>query len=112
ADFFRWMHNPDSMGCDVVTSRIDNEVVAWNDLIGSEAQGVSQETRDELCKVNPLPETLNPIQQKRLNQLAVESFFQMFFAEAPAARNNYRTYFVETMAKELPEISVELGAKF
>jgi len=106
----RFLDNPDALGCRAIVQNVEEERSWWTD-IGSPEEGVLAEPRESpLCEADPLPRVMNPLHQQRLTVLAVTAFFQSEFADDRWDRRRYRDYLTRTFPREIPEVSVELGA--
>ncbi|MFT5606184.1 MAG: putative dienelactone hydrolase [Paracoccaceae bacterium] len=110
AKMFRWMSNPDKIGCDQVKKNIDESSGdTWYHLIGTEEEGILSVDASPLCVMDPLPPAMNVIRQHWLNQLAVASFFEAQFSEDSAVQRANRVFLTETLPAEIAEIRVEVN---
>lgn len=104
---FRFMHNPDSLGCRAVLSVLDedpNDVFAE---LGSIEEGVYLPPGTPgVCELMPLREALHPGRQHMITTVAVLSFFESVFAEDPARREQGATLLRQTLPLDFEEASV------
>jgi hypothetical protein len=84
-------------------------VDSWNDDIGLPAEGILSVAEIPLCPED-LPESINPLRQQQLTQMAVSSFFEMVFGQTQAERDRAKQYFTTDFAIENPDITLETGA--
>ena len=110
ARVLRFMRNPDTIGCDQVKSNIEkSSEETWYHLIGTPEEGVQVVDAPPLCEMDPLPKGMNPIRQHWINQLAIASFFESHFASDPALRRASHDYLINTLPREIAEVSVEVN---
>lgn len=101
----RWLNNPDALGCYIANRNIDgSEEGDWYDLIGTEAQGIDHNTKNDFCLVDPLPEAINVLRQQMITSVVVSSFFQGVFAPSAAQRQAAQFFLSDTLARELPDV--------
>ncbi len=104
---FRFMFNPDSLGCSAVLAVLDedpNEVFA---RLGSEAEGVVMPAdAPGVCELMPLREASHPGRQHMITQLAVLSFFESVFATDPARRSEAATLLNQALANDFAEVTL------
>ena len=109
----RWLNNPDIVACWAVMKNLVDESVdavdSWNDDIGLPAEGILSVAEIPLCPED-LPESINPLRQQQLTQMAVSSFFEMVFGQTQAERDRAKQYFTTDFAIENPDITLETGA--
>lgn len=105
---FRFMHNPDSLGCSAVLSVLDedpNDVFA---ALGSVEEGVYMPPGTPgVCELMPLREALHPGRQQMITTVAVLSFFESVFSEDPARREQSATLLRQSLALDFEEASVQ-----
>jgi len=112
AAMLRWMHNPDALGCYLVTRRIgDAMATPWYDLFGSEALGIDASADSELCTVDPLPPAMNVLRQHMISQVVVSAFFQREFSQRPDERQAAAKYLRDQSARELPEVDYRVSRR-
>jgi predicted dienelactone hydrolase len=114
ASHLRWLNNPDVIACWAVMKNLKGESVdtidSWHDEIGSTAEGVLSVVEMPLCP-KQLPESINPLRQQQLTQMAVASFFEMFFGQTQAERDSAKQYFTADFAIENLDIKLKVGAR-
>lgn len=111
AKWFHWMSNPDSIGCQLLLKNLD-AAEDFTDLIGTEEEGIVRHPNDKLCTLDPLPETINPRHQHRLNTLAIGGFLSCQFgtptpsgSKAPDAGC---TFLEKTLPSEQKETTISI----
>jgi predicted dienelactone hydrolase len=113
ASHLRWLNNPDVVACWAVIKNLEGESVdaldSWLDEIGSLDEGVLPVVEMPLCP-EELPESINPLRQQQLAQMATASFFEMVFAQTQAERDSAKQYFTADFATENHDITLEAGA--
>nr|WP_246387016.1 hypothetical protein [Litorivivens lipolytica] len=110
ARFLRWMKNPDKIGCDQVKANLESSSEeTWFEAIGTPDEGVVPRDPPPLCEMDPLPESMNPIRQQWLTQLAVASFFDAQFAKEPSVRAASLRYLTQTLPAEIAEVSIAMN---
>lgn len=101
---FRFMHNPDSLGCSAVLSVLDedpNEVFA---NLGSIDEGVYlPPDTPGVCELMPLREALHPGRQHMITTVAVLSFFESVFADSSESREMAALVLRESLAMDFKE---------
>lgn len=104
---FRFMHNPDSLGCSAVLSVLDedpNEVFA---NLGSVEEGVYLPPgTPSVCELMPLREALHPGRQHMITSVAVLSFFESVFSEDATRREQGAAVLRQSLANDFEEASV------
>ena len=112
ASYLRWLNNPDIIACWAVMRNLEGESVdaldSWHDEIGSLGEGVLPMVEMPLCP-EELPESINPLRQQQLTQMAVASFFEMVFGQTQAERDRAKQYFTAELAAENPDITLQAG---
>jgi predicted dienelactone hydrolase len=113
ATYLRWLNNPDIVACWAVMRNLPNESVdelgSWHDEIGLAAEGVLKVVEMPLCP-EQLPESINPLRQHQLTQMAVASFFEMVFAQTQAERDSAKQYLATDFATENLDVTLEAAA--
>lgn len=89
---FRFMHNPDALGCSAVLGNIDEDPNEWVYRLGTIEDGVYVDPDiPGVCAVMPLVKSIHPGRQQMITQIGVLSFFESVFAtnadDRAAARN-------------------------
>ena len=102
----RWLENADSIGCYSVLKNINTEEEPWHELVGTPEQGVLYEDVPLPCENRPLPVGMNPLRQHMSTVLAIYSFFESHFNQAPEKRIYFDRFLHEVMPEEIPEVSV------
>jgi predicted dienelactone hydrolase len=110
ASHLRWLNNPDIIACWAVMRNLEGESVdaldSWHDEIGLVDEGVLPVVEMPLCPAE-LPESINPLRQQQLTQMAVASFFEMVFGQTQAERDRAKQYFTAELAAENPDITLQ-----
>jgi len=104
--FMENMDNPDLLGCLALESGPSYEV-DFPAILGGEEAGIIQYETPYPCRVDPLPRSLRPSRQHDLTLLAVFSFFESRFADAPSDRARAAQYLRNGFAAENPEARVQ-----
>lgn len=103
---FRFMYNPDSLGCSAVLAVLDedpNEVFA---RLGSEAEGVMMPAdAPGVCELMPLRKASHPGRQHMITQLAVLGFFESVFSDDPARRSEAAALLSQSLSKDFEEVT-------
>ncbi|MFT5483827.1 MAG: putative dienelactone hydrolase [Halieaceae bacterium] len=100
----RWLNNPDSVGCYVVTRALKEEAdEPWFYLFGTPEQGINYDATNDLCLLDPLPTAINPLRQQSITAAVVRSFFESQFGVTAQVREEAQTYISSTMGTEIPE---------
>ncbi len=103
---FRFMHNPDSLGCSAVLAVLDedpNEVFA---RLGSEAEGIMMPAdAPGVCELMPLREASHPGRQHMITQLAVLSFFESVFSNDAARRSEASNLLNQALSNDFSEVT-------
>jgi hypothetical protein len=114
AAHLRWLSNPDVVACWSVKRNLEGESVdtldSWHDEIGSTDEGVLSVVEMPQCP-KQLPVSINPLRQQQLTQMAVASFFEMFFAQTAAERDRAKQYFTADFTLENLDVTLETGLK-
>ncbi|WP_101756571.1 CocE/NonD family hydrolase [Oceanicoccus sp. KOV_DT_Chl] len=107
ASLLRWINHPDSIGCYVVMSNLDDadSEAPWFDLLGTPEQGINYQSTNELCQQNPLPKAINPLRQQQISRLVVSSFFDSQFSPSPENKTAADTFLQQTLPQEFAELS-------
>ena len=84
---FRFMHNPDTLGCSAVMAALGENPNAIFATLGNPADGIDM-SRDlpDICGSNDYAEALHPGTQHFITEVAALSFFESVFAEDPGRR--------------------------
>ncbi|MEN8205945.1 MAG: prolyl oligopeptidase family serine peptidase [Pseudomonadota bacterium] len=112
ARLFRWVDNPDSVGCWAMRGTLD-DALDVPDNFTSKLRGKKNETLTDLelipCRDPELPTALRPQHQQRLTKQAVLSFLQSQFHPDAETRNEYRKILEQSLAQDNPEVEVNSG---
>lgn len=109
---FRWVENPDSIGCSSIKKNIPRNVEdGFLAPLGGEEKGVAVIDRRLPCEMDPLPPAIAPAEQQMITTLAVYSFLESRFAKDAGKRQDYATYLLYYLAKEDPRVSVKSSEK-
>lgn len=110
ASHMRWLTNPDVVGCAVVMHNLGDSATTqenWYSTIGSHDDGVIDSAQMRICETDTLPQTINPVYQHWLTQLALTSFFEAQFNTDPTVRQQRLHYLTEIMPGEIPDVHIE-----
>ena len=112
AQLFRWLDNPDSVGCWALRGKIDEKLEVPDNFL-SELRGDKRTTpaaAERLpCRNPELPTALRPQHQQTLTKFAVLSFFQSQFDPVPRIRDDYLRILQQSLARDFPELDVQSG---
>ena len=112
ARLFRWVNNPDSVGCWAMRGTLDDALDVPPDFI-TQLRGQENETLTDLelipCRNPELPTALRPQHQQTLTKQAVLSFLQSQFQADADIRNEYTKILEQSLAADNPEIEVMTG---
>ena len=106
--WFRWFDNPDIVGCTFAKATIERNKATtepWYDELGGVEQGYVQEVDPRICE-GEVSSAMNPLRQQQLTLMAVRSFLECQFAEAPDKRARWCGYLGEPFERENEEISI------
>jgi len=113
AKYMRWMPNPDLIGCAVVMHNLDKPDAgareSWYHLIGNHDDGIIDNIKPRVCETDPLPDTIDPVYQHQLTQLAVTSFFEAQFNSDPNVRQQRMNYLTSVMPAEIADVHRACG---
>jgi predicted dienelactone hydrolase len=105
--WLRMMKNTDALGCWSVTRFIDaGDSSDWEGLLGTPSQGLDYSAPNELCRVDPLPETINVLRQQMIARVVVRAFFDSVFDSSADRRREASRYLDTILAQELDDVSV------
>ncbi len=110
AGALRWLNNPDSLGCYMVTRRLEGvEEESWHHLFGTPEQGINYDVISDLCLLDPLPETINPLRQQMITAAVTRSFFESSFAATEDERAAAALYLSSIMGEEIEEVEWQIA---
>ncbi|MEM1191267.1 MAG: hypothetical protein AAGI72_22240 [Pseudomonadota bacterium] len=108
--WLRMMKNTDAVGCYSVTRYVDANAASDSEgLLGTPAQGLDYNVPDELCKVDPLPQTIDVLRQQMIARVVARAFFDSVFALDDAERRAAGRYLEVTLDLELDDVKVSAG---
>lgn len=104
---FRFMHNPDTLGCSAVMAALGENPNEAFEILGTPDQGVDM-SRDlpDICGNNEYAEALHPGEQHMITEVAALSFFESVFNPDPAARQEARQVLDRELARDFDQASV------
>ena len=112
AQLFRWVDNPDSIGCWAMRGKLGG-ILDVPDNFTSKLQGKESETPAALeqlpCRNPELPTALRPQQQQTLTKQAVFSFLQSQLHPEAAMRDEYTGILERALTLENPGVEVFSG---
>ena len=112
ARWLRMLKNPDLVGCYFVTANIEDDAAPeqWAGMLGPAEIGIDYSVGDELCRVDPLPRSLNVLRQQMIARVVIRAFFEGTLARDIETRERASRYLDEVLAAELADVAVR-GAK-
>ena len=112
ARLFRWVDNPDSVGCWAMRGTLDDALDVPDDFM-SKLRGNENETLTDVelipCRDPELPTALRPQHQQLLTKQAVFSFLQSQFHPDAEIRDEYTDILEQSLAQDNPELEVSAG---
>ena len=112
AQLFRWIDNPDSIGCWAMRGNL-GDALDVPDNFTSRLRGQESENPATLehlpCRSPELPTALRPQHQQTLTKQAVLTFLQSQLHPAAEIRDEYSGILERSLARENPEIEVVFG---
>ena len=112
AKLFRWVDNPDSIGCWAMRGTLD-DALDMPDNFMSRLRGRENETLTDLelipCRNPELSTALRPQHQQRLTKQVVLSFLQSQLHPEAGVRNEYTEILEQSLATDNPEVEVSAG---
>ena len=112
ARLFRWVDNPDSVGCWAMRGKVDGQLdVPEHFMSALRGHESTPPAAAELlpCRNPELPTALRPQQQLTLTKQATFAFLQSQFHPVAALRQQYKEILEHTLAQENPEVEVMTG---
>lgn len=105
---FRFMFNPDTIGCNSVLAVIDEGTDTTFSSFGSEAEGIVVDpSAPGVCAKLPPQEASHPGRQGMILQIAQLAFFESVFNESEEIRAAAKTQLEESLANDFEEASFE-----
>lgn len=103
---FRFMDNPDTIGCAAVLAALGEDPNAMFAVLGDSAVGIDM-NRDlpGICDQETLEPALHPGRQQMITQVAVLSFFESIFNPDPARRQQAREVLGKHLQQDFAEAS-------
>jgi predicted dienelactone hydrolase len=102
---FRFMHNPDTIGCEGVLATLEDDPNAAFDALGTVAEGVDlQRGVPEICGYG-FAEAVHPGRQRMITQIAVLSFFESVFNEDETRRSAAQRQLSQSLAADFDEVT-------
>lgn len=102
----RAMDNTDAIGCWSVGRYIKpNQESQWEGLFGPVELGIDYSAPNELCTVDPLPQTMNVLRQQMIARVVITAFFEEHLASDASVREAAALFLSRTGAEEIPELS-------
>lgn len=103
---FRFMHNPDSLGCSAVLAVLDEDPNEVFMRLGSEDEGISMPAdAPGVCELLPLRKASHPGRQHMITQLAVLSFFESVFSEDQVIRDEAASLLNHSLSDDFSEVT-------
>ena len=102
---FRFMHNPDTIGCEAVLAAVEDDPNAAFAALGTVAEGIDlQRDVPELCG-HGFTEAIHPGRQRMITQIAVLSFFESVFNEDETRRSAAQRQLTQGLAADFDEVT-------
>jgi len=104
---FRFMDNPDSIGCSAVLAALGEDTNALFAALYNPATGVDR-SRDVpgIC-ADPVEAAIHPGRQQMINQVAIVSFFESEFSPDAQRRQQARQTLQESIAEDFEEVRLQ-----
>jgi dienelactone hydrolase len=103
---FRFMYNPDSLGCSAVLAVLDEDPNEVFPRLGSAAEGIVMPAdAPGVCELMPLREASHPGRQQMITQLAVLSLFESVFAADAARRSEAAMLLSQSLKADFAEVT-------
>lgn len=104
---FRFMHNPDSLGCSAVMAALGENPNEAFEILGTPDQGVDM-SRDlpDICGDENYAEAVHPGEQHMITQVAALSFFESVFDPDPATRQEAHDVLTRELDRDFSQASV------
>lgn len=100
---FRFMDNPDTLGCAGVLAVVGEDPNAAFELLGGVEEGIDlQRDLPGLCE-NEMLEAVHPGRQRMITQIAVLSFFESVFSESRTRRDEAWRELTQHLVADFPE---------
>lgn len=100
---FRWMENPDTLGCAGVLAAVGEDPNAVFAKLGSVEEGVDmQRDLPGLCE-GAMLEAVHPGRQRMITQIAALSFFESVFNDSRTRREEAWRELTQHLAADFPE---------
>ena len=112
AQLFRWVDNPDSIGCWAIRGKIDGQIDMPDNFMAALRghEGTPPATAELLpCRNHELPTALRPQRQLTLTKQAAFAFLQGQLHPQAEIRDQYRLIIEQSLAQENPQIEVSSG---
>jgi len=112
AQLFRWLDNPDSIGCWAIRGKIDGQLVVPDNFMTALRghESATPATAELLpCRNPELPTALRPQRQLTLTKQAAFAFLQSQLHPQANIRDEYRVILEQSLAQENPELEVQSG---
>lgn len=103
---FRFMQNPDSLGCAAVLSVLDEDPNEVFGILGSPEQGIDMPADTPPVCAFDLRDASHPGRQQMITQVAVLAFFEAAFSTDSARRSEAATVLSESLAQDFSEATV------
>jgi len=110
AVLFRWVNNPDELGCEGLMSNLRQGGEAREPLFAAnERLGIVDDSRSAPCQAETFPRAMRPARQQMLTRLAIYSFFESVFARDAAVRALMHDYLVSSLPAENPAVGIRVS---
>lgn len=108
SSFLRLLDNGDSIGCFFIRDRTpqNDGDTSYFERIGTEEEGILRGMKNRLCQLDPLPPSIPPLTQHRIEMLAVRAFFESEMNPLASERERFRHYLGTTLAQEVGHVLV------
>jgi len=104
---FRWMRNPDAVGCRALKKNLPTGG-SFLKLLGGAEDGIVEPKRLMPCEGGELPDAMRPATQQDLTIQVVASFLEGCFARDPEVRDANRSFLTTTLPQQNPDVIITL----
>jgi dienelactone hydrolase len=108
AAVFRWVKNPDEMGCAALMSNLPEDPVRAEGLLSTNNDiGILPGLTSLPCQVDDFKRSMRPAEQIMLTRLIIFSFLESVFATEASQRQRMLEFLVGGLPTENPDVIVE-----
>lgn len=106
---FRFMDNPDSLGCSAVLDALDGDPDAAYQAVAEASGGIDLSRELPPICGEEIEESMHPGRQHMITQIAILSFFESVFGRDPERRQAAREALTSALARDFAEASFSQG---